>query len=305
MLERVTTPQQVRITFGYDALGRRVYKEAKHTRTCWLWDGNTPLHEWTETEKQPQIDLVTWVFEEGGFVPAARLTETSNQSIVTDYLGAPVQMYDAKGEKTWEAQLDIYGRVRTFVGRSLSDCPFRYQGQYEDAETGLYYNRFRYYDPSIGSYISQDPIGLLGYNPTLYGYVKDVNSWIDVFGLDVYKLTASADGWYPVYEKGQLNPTSYERLNKGDVYKIGESQRSSQRYSPTRLSEARINNSKATSVAIDANGKAIPNATAGLDMKFIDRGNTKQADRLLENQELKDYMNQHGGKLPAGNKTSH
>jgi RHS repeat-associated protein len=92
-------------------------------------------------------------------------------------------MFDAKGEKTWEAQLDIYGRVRTFVGRSLSDCPFRYQGQYQDEETGLYYNRFRYYDPSVGSYISQDPIGLLGHNPTLYGYVKDVNDMVDTFGL--------------------------------------------------------------------------------------------------------------------------
>jgi RHS family protein len=44
----------------------------------------------------------------------------------------------------------------------LNDCPFRYQGQYEDSETGLYYNRFRYYDPSTGAYISQDPIGLAG-----------------------------------------------------------------------------------------------------------------------------------------------
>jgi RHS repeat-associated protein len=66
----------------------------------------------------------------------------------------------------------------------LSDCPFRYQGQYEDAETGLYYNRFRYYSPEEGMYLSQDPIGLAGNNPTLYGYVKDVNSWVDVFGLD-------------------------------------------------------------------------------------------------------------------------
>ncbi|GAA4027321.1 hypothetical protein GCM10022409_09090 [Hymenobacter glaciei] len=33
------------------------------------------------------------------------------------------------------------------------DCPFRYQGQYEDTETGLYYNRFRYYDPKMGMYI--------------------------------------------------------------------------------------------------------------------------------------------------------
>ncbi|MDR2399885.1 MAG: hypothetical protein LBD61_05610 [Endomicrobium sp.] len=63
------------------------------------------------------------------------------------------------------------------------------------------------------------------------------------------------DGWYPVYEYGQLNPTSYERLNKGDVYKIGESQNPNRRYSQTRLDEARINRSTATSVVIDASGK--------------------------------------------------
>jgi RHS repeat-associated protein len=91
-------------------------------------------------------------------------------------------MYDDDGKKTWSAELDIYGRVRTFDGRSLKDCPFRFQGQYEDAETGLYYNRFRYYDPSIGNYLSQDPIGLLG-GSRLYGYVHDTNNWLDEFGL--------------------------------------------------------------------------------------------------------------------------
>jgi RHS repeat-associated protein len=94
-------------------------------------------------------------------------------------------MYDEKGQTVWETRLDIYGKVHTFAGRSLSDCPFRYQGQYEDSETGLYYNRFRYYSPEDGMYLSQDPIGLAGNNPTLYGYVKDTNSWVDVFGLDV------------------------------------------------------------------------------------------------------------------------
>ena len=60
------------------------------------------------------------------------------------------------------------------------------KGQYEDAETGLYYNRFRYYDPNAGSYISQDPIGLAGGNPTLYACVKDSNNEIDVYGLNVF-----------------------------------------------------------------------------------------------------------------------
>jgi RHS repeat-associated protein len=91
-------------------------------------------------------------------------------------------MYDDKGSLTWEARLDIYGKVRIFAERSLSDCPFRYQGQYEDAETGLYYNRFRYYSPEEGICLSKDPTGLNG-GMTLYGYVHDTNSWVDVFGL--------------------------------------------------------------------------------------------------------------------------
>ena len=90
--------------------------------------------------------------------------------------------------------------------RPSAFIPFKYQGQYADKETGLYYNRFRYYDPNAGSYISQDPIGLAGNNPTLYGYVKDANDMLDILGLDVYKLVASSDGWYPVYEKGKKTP---------------------------------------------------------------------------------------------------
>ena len=62
------------------------------------------------------------------------------------------------------------------------DCPFRYQGQYEDAETGLYYNRFRYYDPQTGIYISQDPIRLKG-GHKLYEYVADSLTQLDVLGL--------------------------------------------------------------------------------------------------------------------------
>ena len=65
----------------------------------------------------------------------------------------------------------------------ISETPFRHQGQYHDEETDLYYNRFRYYDPKLGQYMTQDPIGLAGNNPTLYGYVGDTNWWVDPFGL--------------------------------------------------------------------------------------------------------------------------
>lgn len=82
--------------------------------------------------------------------------------------------------------------MATFKGSSLHDCPFRYQGQYEDEETGLYYNRFRYHSSELGGYISQDPIGLTG-GLYLYGYDCDLNIWIDIFGWHSNSLDNIAD----------------------------------------------------------------------------------------------------------------
>jgi RHS repeat-associated protein len=138
--------------------------------------------------------VITWVFEEGTFVPAAKLTEKERLSIATNYMGTPEAMYRSDGEAVWTCELNSYGKVRDFKGQYKTDCPFRYQGQYEDRETGLYYNRFRYYDPTTGSYLSQDPIGLAGNNPTLYGYVKDVNKFTDIFGLYTYYQLKDASG---------------------------------------------------------------------------------------------------------------
>jgi RHS repeat-associated protein len=64
---------------------------------------------------------------------------------------------------------------------SVGDCPFRYQGQYEDEETGLYYNRFRYYDCEAGRYLSKDPISIEG-GLNVYAYVNDTCIWIDILG---------------------------------------------------------------------------------------------------------------------------
>ena len=94
-------------------------------------------------------------------------------------------MYDGQGNKTWDCTLDIYGKVLAVDKGTEFDCPFRFQGQYADEEIGLYYNRFRYYNPDIGMYVSQDPIGIFGGNPTLHGYVHDTNSWTDILGLEI------------------------------------------------------------------------------------------------------------------------
>ncbi|MGX2951562.1 RHS repeat domain-containing protein, partial [Ursidibacter sp. B-7004-1] len=62
------------------------------------------------------------------------------------------------------------------------DPQMLFAGQYFDEESGLVYNRFRYYDPNSGNYISSDPIGLSG-GERPFGYVGNPLDWVDLFGL--------------------------------------------------------------------------------------------------------------------------
>ena len=197
MMSKVVRPDKTVVTFKYDSLGRRIEKSFDEKTTRFVWDGNNILHEYysqdnsdifenldeysSQNKSQIPDNLVTWVFNEG-FIPSAKITNEGNYSIVSDYLGTPVEAYDEQGNSVWSAELDIYGRMKEFTGEK-DFIPFRYQGQYEDIETGLYYNRFRYYSPTEGIYTQSDPIGLAGGNPTLYGYVGDPNISIDPLGL--------------------------------------------------------------------------------------------------------------------------
>ena len=149
---------------------------------CFVWDGNVLLHETFKKDNSENTELTTWVFDENSFVPAAKLVGDKSYSILTDHLGTPYEAYDENGQKVWSAEYDIYGNIHTLEGEK-GFIPFHYQGQYEDIETGLYYNRFRYYSPESGTYISQDPIRLAG-GLAFYGYVFDCNGWIDPWGLE-------------------------------------------------------------------------------------------------------------------------
>ena len=163
-----------------------------------------PLHEWTPSQRRNeqgeieeyQKDLRTWLFEEESFVPLALFQDGKAYSIVTDHLGTPVEAYNEQGEEVWYRRLDMNGKVieeRSMLYTSYKDyikIPFLFQGQYYDEEIKLAYNRFRYYSPDMGMYISSDPIGLAGGFNT-YAYVKDTNTWVDVLRLSgelVYQL---------------------------------------------------------------------------------------------------------------------
>lgn len=192
-LAKVVRPDKREVEFTYDALGRRLSKSFGTTVTRWVWNGNVPLHQWkqhreysvvedrwhTDTERR---DMTVWLFDEESFVPVAMLKEGRSYSILTDQLGTPTEAYDTEGNEVWSRILDMDGNVIEETGNK-GMVPFLFQGQYYDRETGLAYNRFRYYSPQMGMYVSQDPIGLAGGILNLYGYVNDPNTWIDILGL--------------------------------------------------------------------------------------------------------------------------
>ena len=101
-----------------------------------------------------------------------------------DHLGTPIAAHNAKGETVWTAEYEAWGRIRneTVSDGLKANIPFRFQGQYYDEESGLHYNRFRYYDPEIGRFVSQDPIGLMG-GINVYIYASNPIEWVDPFGL--------------------------------------------------------------------------------------------------------------------------
>ena len=80
---------------------------------------------------------------------------------------------------------EVYNRNAPYSDRIR--ILFLFQGQYYDHETELAYNRFRYYAPELGRYISEDPIRFASRTLALHNYVEDSNSWLDVLGLTYKK----------------------------------------------------------------------------------------------------------------------
>ncbi|WP_322083528.1 RHS repeat-associated core domain-containing protein [Burkholderia sp. BCC1972] len=209
------TSRQSQSRYFYDAFGRRIAKEVNGERTVFGWDGDTLAYE-SDGECGTH-----YIYEPGTFVPLAQYVSEPVLGIETpgwentdryvpeedplqkmperrggaalfyyhcDQIGTPQLLTDDDGDVVWEGTYKAWGEAREIVARVSKAAgiaprnPLRFQGQQIDEETGLHYNRHRYYDPSSGRLISKDPIGLIG-GINVYQYAPNPIGWIDPLGL--------------------------------------------------------------------------------------------------------------------------
>jgi len=197
-----------RIEFSYDAFGRRAAKNSKDGRTGFLWDGDVLL-----AERQGDRS-VEFIFGSEGFEPLCRTHEDSLEIYYADHIGTPRELTNEKGAVVWSASYDVYGNISQSHVKETENY-FRFQGQYWDHETGLCYNRFRYYDPDLGRYITQDPIGLEGgFNP--YYYTDNPVNWVDPLGLSTLPGPPRTPREFDIAPHGQ-QPTPRDPLQSHHI----------------------------------------------------------------------------------------
>ena len=218
-LSRLIAPDGQRTDYHYDPLGRRIAKISQSQATLYGWDGDVLAFETRDGE------AVHYLFEPDRFVPLAQVHTDAIRGVKvpawsqhnpydpdkdplrqagpepqapkavyyyhTDHLGTPQALTDEHGALALEMDYQAWGQAREVIADAASKAgirnPFRFQGQYHDDESGLHYNRHRYYDPEIGRFISRDPIGLVGGINT-HSYTLNPVIWIDPLGLSPTQL---------------------------------------------------------------------------------------------------------------------
>ncbi|MFV2105245.1 DUF6531 domain-containing protein [Micromonospora sp. LOL_015] len=177
-LVRVVTPGGDQWHYRYDGFGRRVAKQrlagdgSVAEEVYFAWAGDLMV------EQTDGADTISWDYWPDGSAP---VTQTGGDqgvnTVVTDLIGTPTHLIEPGGQLRWWSRGDLWGR-----GGDPAGTPLRFPGQYHDVETGLHYNRFRYYDPATARYLSPDPLGLAG-GPNPTAYVDDPLTIADPLGL--------------------------------------------------------------------------------------------------------------------------
>ena len=160
--------------YEYDPLGRRKAKTAGGLKTEYLWSGNQVMAEYRGGRL-----LRRYIYGAGIDNPIALISGNGTKTYIhKDALGSVVALSNNAGVVTDKFSYSPFGK-----SADESGSPYKFAARRIDSETGLYYNRNRYYNPSTGRFISPDPIGY-GDGMNMYAYVKnDPMNGVDPMGL--------------------------------------------------------------------------------------------------------------------------
>ena len=158
--------------------------------SAYQWDGDqliceAPIYDdGTPAGKTDWEQADTWHYEADSFRPIAKEQGGKLYYVITDHLGIPRELMDEQGNPVWRARYSVWGELINEADDIAEEnprkitCNLRFQGQWYDSESGLHYNRYRYYDPQSAQYLSPDPIGLAG-GLTPQAYVYRVTAYIN------------------------------------------------------------------------------------------------------------------------------
>jgi len=198
-------------TYVHDYFGRRIKKVVNSAATWYLWDGTRLMAEYSSSGVRQQ----RYAYLGSNYVPAQVADANGSYYLHGDHLDTPRLLTDSASQVVWRARYESFGKAVVDSdpdGNSVAIAlNFRFPGQYFDAESGLHYNLHRSYDPAIGRFVEEDPLGLSG-DENLYAYAgSEPTKFIDPFGLqrmpiENFSTTTSRGEYVPRWMRNDRPP---------------------------------------------------------------------------------------------------
>ncbi|SRR6266849_3776050 len=176
------------VSFKYDPFGRRIYKSSSSGTSIYAYDGDNLIEETNSSGATVARYTQTQNIDE----PLAMLRSGTTNYYEADGLGSVTSLSNAAGSLAQTYTFDSFGKLTASTGSLVNS--FQYTARELDAETNLYYYRARYFDPQIGRFISEDPVGFRGLDVNLYRYVRNQpGRYRDPIGLIAIDPTFNSD----------------------------------------------------------------------------------------------------------------